>query len=201
MPRIVRGLPNRRCVGGPVDQSRDRNWSTWEDFASPKNRERKAVSGPVPMMTGECSPSQDFVWAVAKRSNESRATNYRGLGLGGYLLCRSPLSCAWRATQITGRVSPRRSPLAGLRGARRRFRITALHGKSSPGSGAAARGGRTSRLDAGAYKGRNAVERFFDLAKHKRGIAAHMDKFAITRRRVTSCAILTGICRWVASRS
>lgn len=43
-------------------------------------------------------------------------------------------------------------------------------------------GGRPPRLDAAAYKGRNVVERHFNLAKQWRGLATRYDKLAITHR-------------------
>jgi len=43
-------------------------------------------------------------------------------------------------------------------------------------------GGRAPRLDAAAYKGRNVVERHFNLAKQWRGLATRYDKLAITYR-------------------
>lgn len=53
-------------------------------------------------------------------------------------------------------------------------------------------GGRPFALDAGAYRGRNVIERFFALAKQWRGIATRFDKLAITYRAGSSlCAILT----------
>ncbi len=43
-------------------------------------------------------------------------------------------------------------------------------------------GGRRPRLDAAVYKGRNVVERHFNLAKQWRGLATRYDKLAITYR-------------------
>ena len=52
------------------------------------------------------------------------------------------------------------------------------------------RGGRPLTLDTEAYKGRNVVERSFNLFKQWRGIATRYDKLAITYRGgVVLCAI------------
>jgi transposase len=51
-------------------------------------------------------------------------------------------------------------------------------------------GGRPLTLDTDAYKGRNVVERSFNLFKQWRGIATRYDKLAITYRGgVVLCAI------------
>lgn len=53
-------------------------------------------------------------------------------------------------------------------------------------------GGRAPAFDAEIYKGRNVVERSFNLSKQWRGLATRYDKLAITyRAAVTLSAILT----------
>jgi transposase len=44
------------------------------------------------------------------------------------------------------------------------------------------KGGRPVTYDPEAYRGRNVVERFFNLFKHRRGLATRYDKLALTYR-------------------
>lgn len=54
------------------------------------------------------------------------------------------------------------------------------------------KGGRPPSFDAEAYKGRNVVERAFNLMKHWRGLATRYDQLAVTYRAgVVIAAILT----------
>lgn len=54
------------------------------------------------------------------------------------------------------------------------------------------KGGRTPAFDAQAYKGRNVVERSFNLLKQWRGLATRYDKLAVTyRAAVVLAAVLT----------
>jgi transposase len=54
------------------------------------------------------------------------------------------------------------------------------------------RGGRPVNFDTESYKGRNVVERSFNVFKQWRGMATRYDKLATTHRgRVVLCAITT----------
>jgi len=55
-------------------------------------------------------------------------------------------------------------------------------------------GGRPPALDAEIYKGRNVVERSFNLHKQWRGLATRYDKLAITYR---AAAVLNACIRWL----
>lgn len=53
-------------------------------------------------------------------------------------------------------------------------------------------GGRPPAFDQGLYKGRNVIERHFNLAKQWRGIATRYEKLAITyRATAVLCAVIT----------
>jgi transposase len=55
-------------------------------------------------------------------------------------------------------------------------------------------GGRPPAFDAEIYKGRNVVERSFNLSKQWRGLATRYDKLAITYR---AAAVLQACIRWL----
>lgn len=55
-------------------------------------------------------------------------------------------------------------------------------------------GGRAPTFDAEIYKGRNVVERSFNLSKQWRGLATRYDKLAITYR---AAAVLQACIRWL----
>lgn len=57
-----------------------------------------------------------------------------------------------------------------------------------------ARGGRPPAFDADIYKGRNVVERSFNVTKQWRGLATRYDKLAITYR---AAAVLQACIRWL----
>ena len=55
------------------------------------------------------------------------------------------------------------------------------------------RGGRPPAFDAAGYKGRNVIERGFNVVKQWRGLATRYDKLAIVYR---AAAVLRAITRW-----
>jgi len=57
-----------------------------------------------------------------------------------------------------------------------------------------AKGGRALKFDAEAYKGRNVVERSFNLLKQWRGLATRYDKLALTYR---GGVVLGAIITWL----
>ena len=60
------------------------------------------------------------------------------------------------------------------------------------------RGGRPPAFDTADYKGRNVIERAFNVAKQWRGLATRYDKLAITYR---AAAVLRAITIWTAHLS
>jgi len=56
------------------------------------------------------------------------------------------------------------------------------------------RGGRPPGFDAQKYKGRNVIERSFNIVKNWRGLATRYDKLALTYR---AAAVLAAICAWL----
>lgn len=56
------------------------------------------------------------------------------------------------------------------------------------------RGGRPVGFDAQKYKGRNVIERSFNIVKSWRGLATRYDKLALTYR---AAAVLVAICAWL----
>lgn len=66
--------------------------------------------------------------------------------------------------------------------------------RSGTANAAAPRGGRPPAFDAEVYKGRNVVERGFNVTKQWRGLATRYDKLAIVHR---DAAVLRAITLWL----